>query len=92
MVTLYMVQTCPWMLSRQNSFGAVGTGAVEGVDPFAVPQTPMLLQGTWSDPDITALKWACFQDMAALTSSPFMIIPIALSIVLDPTMTSTFSE
>ena len=61
-------------------------------NPLSVPPASALLQGSWSNPDITAMKWTCFQVMVALTSSPFVIIPITLSIILNPTMTGTFLE
>ena len=32
--------------------------------------------GNWSDPDITAPKWACFQVAVALTSSPWLSFPL----------------
>ena len=54
--------------------------------------TPAPLWDSWSDPDINAPKWACFKVMVALISSPFVIIPITLSIILDHTMTGTFLE
>ena len=93
METLCVVQKCPWMSSRQNSLGAVGSGAAEGVIPLSAHPSPLVsLQGNWSDQDITAPKWVCFQVKVALTSFPFVIIPITLSIILDPTTTSTFSE
>ena len=53
--------------------------------PFTAPLSLLApFQGSWSDPGITALKWDCLQVVVALTSSPFMIIPITLSIILDP--------
>ena len=48
-------------------------------------------QASWSNHNMTALKWACFQVVVSLASSPFMIIPNALSIILDFTMTGIFS-
>ena len=38
-----------------------------------------------------ALKWACLQIAVALAGLAFVIIYIALLIILDPTMTATFS-
>ena len=64
-----------------------------GSNPLhSIPICLVLLWGSWSDPDITTLKWACLQITAVLTGSPFVIIPITLSITLGPTMASTFSE
>ena len=71
--------------------GMVGSDG--GAAPFAAFPSPCtLFQGSWSDPDITAPKSTCFQVAVALASSPFVIIPIALSIIVDPTMTGTFLE
>ena len=65
----------------------------EGAAPSAASLFPLApLWGSWSNPDIITLKWACLQVMVALASSPFVIIPIALSIIVDPTKTRTFSE
>ena len=55
-----------------------------------LPEVPILLRGSWSDLNMTTLKLACQQVVVALASPPFMIIPIALSIILDSTMTGTF--
>ena len=54
-VTLYVVQVCCWTSTRQNSLGAVRSGATES-DPLCSTQSPLMpLLGSWSDPDITAL-------------------------------------
>ena len=93
MVTLQVVQTGPWTSSRQNSLDAVGSEPREGVIPFPASLFPFeSVQGSWSNPDITAPKWACFQVAVTLMSSPFVIIPIPLSMILDLTMTRTFLE
>ena len=91
MVTYCVVWMHLWALSRQNPLCAVGTEVVGGSVPFLRPHPLMHLRGNWSDPDMTTLKWACLKVMVALASTPFVIIPIALSIILDSTMTSTFS-
>ena len=68
-------------------------GGCRGSDPICrIPIALAPQWGSWSVPGITAPKWACFQVMVALNSSPFVIIPNALSIILDPTMSSTFVE
>ena len=89
MMTLCVVWMCPWMSSKQNPVGAVGQGLQRGLPPTG----PLPLACLWdnrSDSNMTTLKWVCFQIMVAFTSAPFMIIPIALSIILDSIMTSTF--
>ena len=92
MVIICVVWTYPWTSSRVNSVGAVRSGVVEGQALHSIPIPLALLQGSWSDLDITAPKKACFQVTVALTISPFVIIPITLSIILDLTMTGTFLE
>ena len=65
----------------------------EGMTSFPYSPFPFKsVWNNWSDPDITALKWACLQVAVALMSSPFIIIPITQSMILDLTMTGTFLE
>ena len=45
MVTLCVVWTCPWTPSRENSLGAVGSVAAEGVTPFTASPSPLNLCG-----------------------------------------------
>ena len=72
MVILHVVWTCPWTSSRQNSLDTVGSGAEEELTPFAASPSPLVpLWGSWSDPDITAPKWAFFQVVVALACSLF---------------------
>ena len=59
----------------------------EGATSFSTP-----MQGSCSDLDMTAPKLACFQVMVVFASSPFIIMLMAQSIILDPNMTTTFSE
>ena len=51
-----------------------------------------LVWGSWSDPDMTAWKWACLHIVVTFASSPLVIKLMALSIILEPTMTGTISE
>ena len=93
MVTLHVVQTGPQTSSRQNSLDAVGSEPGEGMTPFPTFLFPLeSVQGSWSNPDITTPKLVYFQVAVTLVSSPFVIIPIALSMILDLTMNRTFSE
>ena len=50
----------PLDISRENSLSAVGSGAVEGQPLHSIPIPLVLWQGSWSDLDITAPKWASF--------------------------------
>ena len=93
MVTLHVVWNGHALDIIQREFlGCSRVRGCRGLPPFAalLPLAPSW--GSWSNQDIAAVKWACFQVVVALTSSPIMIIPITLSIILDPTMTGTFSE
>ena len=70
MVTFWVVWTGP-QTSRQNPLDAVWSQHGEGVTSFSAFLSPFeSVQGNWSDPDITTLKWACFQVAVALISSP----------------------
>ena len=62
-----------------------GVGVVEEGAPSIKPPSLHVFVGQLGQPIHNALKWACLQIVIALTSSPFAIIPIALSIILDPT-------
>ena len=67
MLTFCVVQTCPWTSSRQNSLDTVGSGATEGVTHLSAPPFPIVpLQGKWSNPDITTLKWVCIRFLILL--------------------------
>ena len=61
-VTLHVVWRCPRTSSMQNSLCAVWSELGEGMTSFPTFQFPLKsVQGSWSDLDMTALKWACFQ-------------------------------
>ena len=52
--------------------------------------TPVEFELAWgycSDPDMTVPKRACFHVMVAFMSSPLVMMLMALSLILDPTMT-----
>ena len=91
MVTLFVVWTHPWISPRQNPLYTVRSWLLKGVPLPGAPVPLAHSRGICSDPDITVLEWACLQIMVALASSPFVIIPISLLIIFDPTTTSIFS-
>ena len=49
-------------------YGKVGDRGSGPLCSIPVPLVP--LWGSWSDLEITALKWACFQVVDALTNPP----------------------
>ena len=80
-----IIQAEPPGLCRVRAWG--------GVVSVPTSQSPFKsVRGSWSDPHVTVLKWACFQVAVALMSCPLVIIPIAQSVILDPALTRTFSE
>ena len=90
-MTLHVVQLCPWMLPRWTLSRHSGVrGCWWGCPLPEVPIPLVYLRRSWSDPNMTALKWACHQVTVTFASPPFVIIPIALLITLDPSKTSTF--
>ena len=83
----------PLDVSQTEFLGHNRVGGCEGSGLLcSTPATPVPLWGSSSDPNIITPKWACFQVVVALAISSFVIIPIALAIILDPTMTGTFSK
>ena len=72
MSTLHVVQRCPCISSRQNSLGAVGLGSDKRVTSLPTSLFPFEpVWGSWSDQNMTAPKWLCFQVADALASSHF---------------------
>ena len=91
MVTFCVVWTGPLMSSRQNSLTSTGSPlGEEWITSFSTPVSFELGWGSCSDPDSS--KWACLHIMVAFTSSLLVIKLMALSMILDPTITGTISE